>query len=97
MIFKVPAHRGKIGDPLDMYSVNCDISPNQPLFRKGRKKIRLLLGCGDYGLDLESSEFVGGQIMRQSESKGQKMGVVCERIELITTVKIQEIVKWAEV
>ena len=24
MIFKVPALREEIGDPLDMYSVNCD-------------------------------------------------------------------------
>ena len=27
MIFKVPAYREKIGDPLDMYSVNRDIHP----------------------------------------------------------------------
>ena len=27
MIFKVPALREEIGDPLDMYSVNCDNSP----------------------------------------------------------------------
>ena len=27
MIFKVPAFREEIGDPLDMYSVNCDIHP----------------------------------------------------------------------
>ena len=27
MVFKVPTHREEIGDPLDMYSVNCDISP----------------------------------------------------------------------
>ena len=26
MIFKVPALREEIGDPLDMYSVNCDNS-----------------------------------------------------------------------
>ena len=26
MIFKVPAHREVIGDPLDIYSVNHDIS-----------------------------------------------------------------------
>ena len=31
-------------------------------------------------------ELVGGQIMRQSESKGEKIGLICERIELITTV-----------
>ena len=46
MIFKVPAHREEIGDPLGMYSLNHDISPNQPLFRIGGKKIRLLLGRG---------------------------------------------------
>ena len=28
MIFKVPACTKETGDPLDMYSVNCDISPN---------------------------------------------------------------------
>ena len=27
MIFKVPALRKEIGDPLDMYSVKCDNSP----------------------------------------------------------------------
>ena len=43
MIFKVPALREEIGDPLDMYSVNCDISTNWPLFRKGGNKLRLLL------------------------------------------------------
>ena len=37
MIFKVPALREEIGDPLDMYSVNRDIPPNYPLFRKGEK------------------------------------------------------------
>ena len=65
MIFKVPALREEIGDPLDMYSVNCDISPKQPFFINGGGKIRLLLGAGKYcDLDLESSELVGGQIMR---------------------------------
>ena len=35
------------------------------LFRKGGKKIRFLLGVGkDCELYLESSELVGGQIMR---------------------------------
>ena len=54
-----------MGDPLDMYSVNHDISPNYPVFRKGGKKIRLFLGAGkDCKSDLESSELVGGQIMR---------------------------------
>ena len=63
MIFKVPIHREVIGDPLDMYSVNHDISPNQTLFRKGAKKT--LVGVGkEFELDLESSELVGGQIMR---------------------------------
>ena len=39
MIFKVPALREEIGDPLDMYSVNHDNSPTYPLYRKGGKKI----------------------------------------------------------
>ena len=43
MIFKAPALREEIGDPLDMYSVSCDNSPTYPLFRKGGKKIRLFL------------------------------------------------------
>ena len=34
----------------------------------------------------ENRELVGSQIMRYSESKGQKIGVVCEIIELITTI-----------
>ena len=65
MIFKVPALREEIGDPLDMYSVNHDKSPMFPLFRKCGKKIRLLLVVGkDCELDLESCELVGSQIMR---------------------------------
>ena len=43
MGFKVPASREEIGDSLDKYSVNCDISPNLPLFIKGERVIRLLL------------------------------------------------------
>ena len=64
MVFKVPALREEIGDPLNMYSVNRDNSPAQPFFRKGGKKIRLLQWGKDCELDLESSELVGGQIMR---------------------------------
>ena len=45
-IFKVPARREEIGDPLDMYSVNRDNSPTYPLCRKGGKKIRLLFWGG---------------------------------------------------
>ena len=30
MIFKVPALRKEIGDPLDVCSVNCDNSPTYP-------------------------------------------------------------------
>ena len=37
-------------------------------------------------MDLEISELVGSQIMRYSESKGQKIGVVCEIIELTKIV-----------
>ena len=62
MIFKVPALREEIGDPLDMYSVNHDNSPTQPLFKKGGKKT-LVVGRKDCELDLESCELVGGQIM----------------------------------
>ena len=63
MVFKVQTHREETGDPLDMYRVNYDISHDQSLFRKGGKKIRLLAGkyCE---FDLESSELVGGQIMK---------------------------------
>ena len=43
MGFKVPASREEIGDSLDKYSVNCDISPNFPLLIKGKREIRLLL------------------------------------------------------
>ena len=43
MGFKVPASREEIGESLDKYSINCDISPNQPLFIKGEREIRLLL------------------------------------------------------
>ena len=34
VIFKVPAHREEIGDPLDMYSVNHDNSPTYPLLER---------------------------------------------------------------
>ena len=66
MIFKVTALREEIGDPLDMYSVNCDNSSVQPVFRKGGDKIRLLLYMGgeEFDLDLERCELVGGQIIR---------------------------------
>ena len=43
MGFKVPASREEIGDSLDKYSINCDISPNYQLFIKGEGEIRLLL------------------------------------------------------
>ena len=43
MGFKVPASREEIGDSLDKYSNNFDISPNKPVFIKGEKEIRLLL------------------------------------------------------
>ena len=61
MIFKVPALREEIGDPLDIYSVNCDNSP----FQKGWKEDKtLVVGGKDCDLDRESCELVGGQIMR---------------------------------
>ena len=37
-------------------------------------------------MDLESSELVGGLIIRYSDSKEQKIAVVCKRIEFTTTV-----------
>ena len=43
MGFKVPASREETGDSLDKYSVDHDISPNEPLFIKGEREIRLLL------------------------------------------------------
>ena len=46
MIFKVPALREEIRSPLNIYSVNRDDSPTSSLFRKGGKKIRLLLSGG---------------------------------------------------
>ena len=64
MIFKVPSLREEIGDPLDMYSVNHDNSPTQPLFRKGGKKMTLVAVGKDCELDLESCELGEGQIMR---------------------------------
>ena len=72
MVFKVPTHGEEIGDPLDMYRVNCDISPNYQLFRKGGKRIRLVRGGKDCELNPENSELVGGQIMRHSENKDRK-------------------------
>ena len=34
-------------------------------------------------------------MVRYSESKGQKLGIVCERIKLTTTlIKLREIMKW---
>ena len=43
MGFKVPTSEEEIGDPLDKYSVNLDVSPNLPLLIKGENQIRLLL------------------------------------------------------
>ena len=40
----------------------------------------------DSELDLESCELVGGHITRETEIKGLKIGVMCERIELTTQV-----------
>ena len=65
MVFKVPALREEVGDPSDMYSVNHDNSPTQPLFQKGWREDKTVLEGGkDCELDLESCELVGGQIMR---------------------------------
>ena len=65
MIFKVPNCKEEIGDPLNMYSVNHDISSNQPFFKKVQKEEKTLVSRGkDCELYLESSELVGGQIMR---------------------------------
>ena len=69
MEFKVPSHREEIGDPLDNYSVNCDISPNYQLFRKGGKRIRLVRGGKDCELNPENRKLVGSHIMRYSETK----------------------------
>ena len=64
MIFKVPIHREEIGNPLDMYSVNRDIT-QLATFQKGWKEDKtLVVGGKDCELDLESCELVGGQIMR---------------------------------
>ena len=43
MGFKRPTQREEIGDRLGKYRVNCDISPNFPLFIKGEREKRLLL------------------------------------------------------
>ena len=49
MGFKVLTCREEMGDPLNMCSVNRDVSPNYPLFRMAGKKIRLLLEGGRIG------------------------------------------------
>ena len=46
MVLKVPTHREEVGEPLDNYIVNHDISPTYRHFRRGGKKIRLLLEGG---------------------------------------------------
>ena len=38
MIFKVPACREEMGDPLDMYSVNHDIAPNYPVLERVERR-----------------------------------------------------------
>ena len=43
MGFKVLASREEMGDSLVKYSLNCDLLPNQPLFIKGEREMRLLL------------------------------------------------------
>ena len=98
MGLKVSTSKEDIGSHLNMYSVNRDISLNQPCFRKCGKKIKLLLTGKDCELDPENSELFGGQLMRYSESKGQKIGVVCKRIDLTSTViKFQKTVTWAKI
>ena len=46
MAFNIPTLRLEIGEPLDNYIVNHDISPTYRHFRRGGKKIRLLLEGG---------------------------------------------------
>ena len=70
MGFKIPTCKEEIGGALDKYSVNCDISPKQPLFRMGRKMIRLVRGGKDCELNPGNSELVGGHILRYSEGNG---------------------------
>ena len=43
MEFKLLTGKEQIGDPLEKYSNNHDISPNLPLFIEGEKEVRLLL------------------------------------------------------
>ena len=43
MQFKVQTSSKQIGDTLEKYCNNCDISLNWPLFMKGEKEIRLVL------------------------------------------------------
>ena len=75
MGLKVSASGEEIGDCLDKYSINCDISPSQPLFIKGEREIRLLFrGEEDYELNPENRALVQGQMVRYSEIKGQKVG-----------------------
>ena len=76
MGFKVPASREETEVSLDMYSISCDISPNQPLFIKVEGELTLVRGEDDCKLTPENKALVQGQMMTYSESKGQKVGVV---------------------
>ena len=77
MEFKVLTCKEQIRGPLGKYSNNCDISPNQPFFINGEKTDKTLVrGEDDYELNPENRVLVQGQMMRYSESKGQKVGIV---------------------
>ena len=56
MGFKVLKSREEIGNSLDKYSINCDISPNQPFFINGEKTDKTLVrGEDDCELNPENS------------------------------------------
>ena len=76
MGFKVPTNREEMGDSLVKYSVNRDISPNQALFVKGEREIDSHQWQEDCELNPESRALVQGQMMRYSENKGSKVGIV---------------------
>ena len=77
MQFKVQTSSKQIGDTLEKYCNNCDISLNWPLFMKGEKEIRLSLERKKNVNSLKKEEHLCEvRLRRNSESEGYKLGIL---------------------
>ena len=67
MEFKVQTSSKQMSVLLEKYRNNCDISPNQPLFIKGEKKLRLLLEGKKNVNSLEKEEWLMQDQMEEKQ------------------------------